>query len=72
MDNTIFKGCTCQSCGLEYYGDLVIPNAVWEKIRGVCNLLCPTCIMNRIIEQKIWTAAYAVDIDSEQAEDAYS
>lgn len=63
-------GCTCHSCGLRYHGDLLVPDDVWGKIFPIPvdgfkggGLLCPTCIMNRIVDAGIWTAARAFDVD---------
>jgi len=40
--------CTCQDCGVGYKVDLLIPDALWEAIRGDKNLLCGVCIMDKI------------------------
>ena len=43
--------CTCENCGKEYFVDLIIPDNLWEKIRGGIKgsgLLCSKCIMERI------------------------
>lgn len=41
---------------------------MWEKIKPETakwsdGLLCPSCVMRRIVERGIWTAAHAQDID---------
>ena len=43
--------CTCENCGKKYFVDLIIPDNLWEKIRGGIKgsgLLCGKCIMERI------------------------
>ncbi len=57
------EGCLCQACGVRYRGDLLVPDGVWNKIRNGLNLLCPTCTMNRIIDARVWTAAFGFDAD---------
>ena len=68
-------GCTCQGCGLRYRGDLLVSDVVWEKIKPEgkpdgAGLLCPSCIMRRIVERGIWTAARASDVDAGEADGA--
>lgn len=42
--------CTCQRCGREYEVDILVSDALWERIRpsgrfGRGGLLCPVCII---------------------------
>jgi hypothetical protein len=60
-------GCLCQACGVRFRGDLMVADEVWAKIRYGSNVLCPTCMMNRLIDDKVWSAGMAVDVDSESA-----
>lgn len=62
-------GCTCQACGALFTGDLLVPDDIWEKIKPDnsalgAGLLCPSCIMGRIRDLGIWTAARAIDVDA--------
>lgn len=62
------SGCLCRSCGVRYRGDLMVPDEVWEKIKPEgkaegAGLLCANCIVGRIREQGIWSAAQAFDVD---------
>jgi len=40
--------CTCQDCGQKYRCDWMLPDELWEKIRGSFNLLCGGCITERV------------------------
>lgn len=58
--------CVCQGCQQPFYADLIVPDDVWTKISPVPvngyksgGLLCPTCIMERITTQGIWTVGFA-------------
>jgi len=68
-------GCRCQGCGLFYRADLIVPDDIWTKISPVPvegyrggGLLCPSCIMERIVEAGIWTVGFARDGDAVRAE----
>lgn len=57
-------GCTCQGCGAIYHADLIIPDEWWEKIKPEgregeegAGLLCPTCIMERLVRHG-WSAGH--------------
>lgn len=48
-------GCTCQACGERFTLDLLVPDAIWERISPVQvagykggGLLCGPCIMRRL------------------------
>lgn len=38
----------CQGCGQRYKVDVMIPDALWKRIRFGRNLLCGVCIMRGI------------------------
>ncbi len=45
--------CTCNRCGVRYKMDIIVDDALWERIRPLQaaeggGLLCPTCIMYKI------------------------
>ena len=61
------EGCRCQTCNELYNADVLVPDDVWRKIADGKNMLCPTCIAERIVARDIWTAIRASDIDAEQA-----
>lgn len=50
--------CTCHGCGVKYKVDVLVPDELWvkiyyenrEKAKDGGGLLCPICIMSRIIE----------------------
>jgi len=47
------EGCQCQGCHNVYQVDLMVPDAVWEKIKPTGKpagggLLCGSCIMGRL------------------------
>lgn len=72
-------GCECQGCGLHYRYDLLVPDHVWERIKPSgkevgAGLLCAHCIMRRITDGGIWTAARAFDVDAppERASNSYT
>lgn len=58
------EGCTCESCGKQYIGDLLVPDDVWSRIVGDEGLLCARCILDRVVAAGIWTAARATDVDA--------
>ena len=46
-------GCSCQRCGESYTVDLIVDDALWEKIKPKgkavgAGLLCGSCIMTLI------------------------
>lgn len=49
------KGCTCQDCGQQYFVDVIIDDALWDKVkpqgksRGA-GLLCGSCIFKKLEE----------------------
>jgi len=58
-------GCRCQRCGNLYTVDVLIADALWERIRlrgpsAGSGLLCGPCIMSRI-EDLAEFAAYRLD-----------
>lgn len=59
-------GCHCQECGRVYIGDLLVPDDVWNRVAAGDReeLLCPTCLTNRIVRAGIWAAARATDVDA--------
>lgn len=64
-------GCKCQGCSRPYLADLLVPDDVWERISPTAvdgykggGLLCPSCIMERIVGRGIWTAGRAFDVDA--------
>lgn len=42
------EGCFCQRCKGRYKVDFNLPDDLWERIRGLDNLLCGSCIAQRI------------------------
>lgn len=47
------RGCKCQQCGAIYKIDVIVDDAVWEKIKPKgkaegAGLLCGSCILNRL------------------------
>ena len=62
------EGCTCQSCGVIFYKDLIVPDDIWEEIkpRGKpigSGLLCPSCQIYRVIKlDKVKCLRLTVDI----------
>lgn len=45
-------GCTCHRCGRRYQVDLLVDDAIWERIKPPAaaaggGLLCPTCVVQR-------------------------
>lgn len=66
IDGMYGEGCRCQSCGLLYVGDLVVPDDVWEVIKPDgkppgAGMMCASCIMSRIRCRGLWSAGYAFD-----------
>lgn len=66
MTNT-HVGCKCQSCSRYYRADLLVDDVIWEQIKPEgkaegAGLLCPTCMLERIVDYRLWSAGYAVDI----------
>lgn len=64
-------GCKCQGCGRRYQGDLLVEDGVWEKIKPKgkpigAGLLCPSCIVSRVVDKGIYTAMKAFDVDSQR------
>lgn len=54
-------GCTCRGCGRRYGADLIVPDDVWARIaKPAEELLCASCIMERIVAAGIWTAAAGI------------
>lgn len=60
------EGCTCQDCGRTFTGDMLVPDDVWEKISPAPvggnkggGLLCPTCIVDRMVGAGLTTAVHA-------------
>lgn len=48
-----YRGCKCQQCGAIYKIDVIVDDAVWEKIKPKgkaegAGLLCGSCILNRL------------------------
>jgi hypothetical protein len=69
------SGCLCSGCGTRYRGDLLVPDDVWERIKPAGSsagggLLCPNCIMQRVVDLGVWTAARATDIEAPRSGDA--
>jgi len=63
------EGCTCHSCGRKYKIDFNIPNELWGKINQGKNLLCGTCIVEKL-EQYLDYYAFEI-IDKCDAEKRY-
>lgn len=47
------EGCRCQGCNSTYQVDIMVPDALWEKIKPKdkpvgAGLLCGGCIMDRL------------------------
>ena len=65
---TVEDGNKCHVCNQRYIGDLMVPDAVWEEIKPPgaaveAGLMCPSCIMARIIIRDIWSGDTAIDVD---------
>src|SRR5687768_1495022 len=57
-------GCRYHDCRDPYRGELMVADSVRAEVADGKNLLCPTCLMNRIVDRGIWTAAVAQDVDN--------
>jgi hypothetical protein len=38
-------GCACGKCGTRSKVDILVPEALWPRLSGTTELLCPLCIM---------------------------
>jgi len=55
------SGCLCQSCHRPYRADLLADDEIWEQIKPAhkapgAGLLCPTCMMERILDLGLCSA----------------
>lgn len=57
-------GCRCGGCGRRYRVDVQVPDALWPKIAGSTELLCPRCIAEGLEAQGEFAAFRLVDVDS--------
>lgn len=60
------SGYRCYDCQQAYRADLLVPDHVWAQISPMPmdgyktgGLLCPTCIMHRIVDRGIWQVGAA-------------
>ena len=49
-------GCLCQHCGARYRMDVLIDDDLWNVIRRGLNMLCPSCIVERVERAKGFSA----------------
>ena len=43
------SGCLCHVCGVRYRVDLILPDALWDRIKPTRgDMMCPICIGRRI------------------------
>jgi len=65
--------CRCQSCGMDYKVDVMVPDEIWDKIRpsnkeGEGGLLCGRCIMFRIESMSDYSVFHLIDVSGDDGD----